>query len=151
MSRASHFGGVWLKVFSYKVSFFLVFLFLGFSLFSRATSRILNGPSTKYSHSLEALRFTPQNQSAQSLPPLKQPLYSQWSPTVPLLPPLNSRTSSPNRAPIYFLTAAVLVQDFLPDQSSTDMAGAPSPQSSTGHLVWSSSNCTPNQKIPCHS
>jgi len=136
-------GTVWLKVFSYKVSSLLVFLFLGFPLFSRATSRLLNGPITNYSHSLELLRFTPQNELARSLPLLKQPLYSQRSPTVPLLPPLNSRTSSPNPAPIYFLIAAA--KDSPPHRSSTDMTGAPSPRSSTGHLVWSSSNSTPHR------
>jgi len=31
------------------------------------------------------------------------------------------------------------------DRSSTDTAGAPSPRSSTGHLVWSSSNGTPHR------
>jgi len=57
---------------------------------------------------------------------------------APLLPPLNSRTSSPSHSPIHSLIAAA--QDSPPDRSSTDTTGAPC---LAGHLAWSNSNGTP--------
>ena len=63
---------------------------------------------------------------------------------APLLPPLNSRTSSPSRAPVHSLIAAA--QDSPLDRSSIDTTGAPSsPRSSTGNLAWSNSNGTPHR------
>ncbi|RPB04035.1 hypothetical protein L873DRAFT_1800046 [Choiromyces venosus 120613-1] len=58
---------------------------------------------------------------------------------APLLPPLNSRTSSPSRAPIISLIATA--QDSPSAQTSTDLTGASSPRSSTG---WNS-NDTPHR------
>jgi len=69
--------------------------------------------------------------------------YPNGPPLPRFSPPLNSRTSSPHRAPIYFLIASA--HHFPPNPSLTDATGDPSPRTSTGHLVRSSSNGTPHR------
>jgi len=58
-------------------------------------------------------------------------------PLNPVLPPLVSD--------FYGHTRVAAARDVAPDRSLTDATGDPSPQNSTGHLVWSSSNGTPHR------